>query len=438
MKLSPVHVVIKSYQSIDELEFDVTGFTCITGKTNIGKSAIMRAVSGALLNKPVTNQVRSGAKSCSVRLASEQWGLLWEKAEKGLNRYTIDGKAEKLENVGQRQPEPIAAMGFSSVRIGDKDLYPWYASQWTPVFLLDEGGPTVTQFISEISGLDILQNAISLGLKSRKKVLDDGKAASCEADQFKAKLTKVEKLDDLIVLTSELGSQAESIEEYEARIKRGKELEAAIANASAMIGVLSRVADVRVPPNGMGEEISTTLSMHHRLVKLDEAAKSIIALRGGPSSIPVAPESEHETWVKIRKYESIDRLKSSVGKLEPIGDVSLPAPPAEADVGRIKRAKALHEQIKKLQKSTAVLDSKLKVPSDPDVSDRLEKVVKGKSILSEMDRMKSDIDQLNLGLSQLNADLNGVLEELKSIPSCPTCKRPLASKHVHEAGGATS
>ena len=338
MKLSPVHVLIKSYQSIEELEFDVAGFTCVTGKTNIGKSAILRAISGALLNKPVTNLVRAGAKSCAVQLRSDRWGLLWEKAEKGLNRYTIDGKAERLENVGQRQPEPVSAMGFSSVRIGDKDLYPWYASQWTPVFLLDDGGPSVTQFISEISGLDVLQNAISLGLKGKKKALDDCKLASSEADQFKTKLKKVDKLDELVTMVDELKSQSESIAEYETRVSRGKELNEAIETAVVMIDVLQDVARARIPPNGMGGEISTTLDMYRRWLKLEEAAKSVIALRGEPVKIPEVP-NEHDKWTKIRKYVDVDPLRSSVKKLEPIMGTALPKQLDKSEFDRMKRAR---------------------------------------------------------------------------------------------------
>jgi len=430
MKLSPVHVLIKSYQSIDELEFDVAGFTCVTGPTNIGKSAIMRALSGALLNKPVTNLVRAGSKSCSVRLRSDKWGLLWEKAEKGLNRYTIDNKAEKLENVGQKQPEPVADMGFSNVRIGDRDLYPWYASQWTPVFLLDEGGPTVTQFISEISGLDVLQNAISIGLKGKKKALDEHKSATSEADQFKAKLQKVVRTDDLVVMVGELESQSESIAEYEARVARGKELDSAMTQTASTIDALHGIESISIPQNGMGKEIALSLSMWNRLVKLEEAAKSVIALRGEPVQVPESPDEEHDVWTKIRKYVDVDRLKTSVKKLEPIGKAALPRQLNRSEFDEIKRAKTIVDSIDKLRKSTAILDSDVDLPDDFD-SEGLGKTIRAKAILAEMEKSHSDATKLVKNLAQVDSELGGVLEELQNIPSCPTCNRPVVSEHVH-------
>jgi len=121
--LNPVQVRIQNFQSIDHVEFEVRGFTCITGKTNIGKSAIMRAISRSLLNDPVTGMVRKGAKYASVEMKSEGWGYLWEKGEKDVNRYEIDGK--RYDKTGQNQLPEIEAMGFRSIRIGDDDLEPW-------------------------------------------------------------------------------------------------------------------------------------------------------------------------------------------------------------------------------------------------------------------------------------------------------------------------
>ncbi len=437
MKLSPVRITIKSYQSIAELDFEVAGFTCITGKTNIGKSAILRAVSGALLNKPVTNQVRTGAKSCSVRIASDvdgqPWGLLWEKAEKGLNRYTIDGKAERLENVGQKQPEPIAAFGFSSVRIGDKEMYPWYASQWHPLFLLDEGGPTVTQFISEISGLNVLQDAISLGLRGKRKALDELKVAEADLVQCRANLTKVKALDDLEAMAKDLDNQRQSIAEYEGRVARAKQLHQAIQKLSASVDALEPVGAVGIPRDDMTEQMAGTLAMKARLAKLEEAAKAIIALRGARSiSVPEAPTSEHDAWTRVRKYAGLDRLRRSVQALEPVERMHLPQPPDGQAFGRLAAAKRYDKQISDLRRAVAKLQTVVSMPQDPGLAEQLSGVSKAKAAWREMRKLQQDIQQLELAKKQVKGDLDGVLKELAAIPSCPTCNRPVASQeHSH-------
>ena len=431
MKPSPVYVSIQNFQSIEKLEFEVSGFTCITGKTNIGKSSIMRAISGALLNKPVTNLIRKEAKSCSVQLRSKGWGLLWEKAIKGLNRYTIDGKLEKLENVGQRQPEPIADMGFHSVHIGDRDLYPWYASQWTPIFLLDEGGPTVTRFISEISGLDVLQNAIGLSLKNKKKALDEIKLASAELLRTIAGLEKVRKLDDLVVIVKELESQASSVSQYRHKISRCKEFYRDISETEAMIEAIDDVRKIKIPDDSIGKEIEKTLSMRRRHAKLEEAAKSVISLRGKMPDIPVSPEKEHETWARISKYKLVDRLKKSVSKLDTVNEVSLPCPINENEISKVKRGKEILEKIENLKKSTKTLKSSVKMPKSLDIDDDLEKTNRARNILSEIEKSVSDALIFESQLNGVNTALKEVMEELNAIPSCPTCNRPVTSSHIH-------
>lgn len=431
MKLNPVNVTIRNFQSIEDLEFTISGFTCVTGKTNIGKSAIMRAISGALLNKPVTNLVRNGAKSCSVRLSSIEWGLLWEKAEKGLNRYTIDGKPERLENVGQRQPEPVAEFGFNNVRVGDRDLYPWYASQWTPVFLLDEGGPTVTQFISEISGLDVLQTAIALGLRGKKKALEELKLASAEAQKFKSKLQKLTKLDDLLEMSGELENQAESINEYRRKLERRKELFDEIEGAANKIRALADLKTVQIPDDSIGDVIDVTVKMFERWKSLEDAARSVISLKDFRVEMPEDPRESYDTWTKVKKYEGIERLNSSIGKLKGVAAVKLPDPLQDSDFEKIEKAKSIHAKLEELTKSVAILESPVILSNDPGLLNDIGRTAKAKDIMSEMQKTNSEIDRLNTDLKRAIDNLENVTEELGKIPSCPTCNRPALLGHQH-------
>ena len=125
MKLKPVNVVINNFQSIDHLDMEICGFTAISGSTNAGKSAIVRAISSAILNNPVGGMVRKGASFCSVELSSEDWGFKWEKNDKGVNRAWIRGKDTPLDKLGQIQVPEITQMGFSSIEVGDDEIQPW-------------------------------------------------------------------------------------------------------------------------------------------------------------------------------------------------------------------------------------------------------------------------------------------------------------------------
>ncbi len=216
--LKPIWIKITNFQSIDSLEFEIRGFTCITGKSNVGKSAIVRAIKGSLLNDPVTSSLRKGTKFCTVIQKSEDWSLRWEKGS-GVSRYFIPFDADQpLDKVGAGQIEPIAKMGFQAIEVGRKASRPWLAKQFESLFLLNESGASVTDFISEVSRLQVLQDAISISNKSKKKANEELKVRSSDLVGLRERVQKVEGVANLEKVSREIEQQAESIRDYEKKI----------------------------------------------------------------------------------------------------------------------------------------------------------------------------------------------------------------------------
>lgn len=423
----PVEVTIDNFQSISHLEFKVDGFTCITGPTNIGKSAIMRAMSGAMLNKPVVGLVRNGERSCSVRFKSFDWGFLWEKSEKGLNRYTLDGKPDKLENVGQRQPDQISEIGFGCVRIGDRDLYPWYASQWMPLFLLNESGPAVTEFISKILNLDILQDAIGLGLKAKKKTSDEAKIRSGDLEKLRQKESAITALDGTIGMVDELKAQSESIKEYEKRIVRGTQLKNQLEALEKAVDKIGSVSKIQVPPDGFGNEIETYKSIYGHWISLELAAKKVLVLRPAKTvGIPSPPETDFQKLSKVRKYSGLHDLQNSVKKLEPVRKLCTPGMADASDIEKVKIARAYVKRIAAARAAVDVLSQEIDIPTvDVDAG----ALVKAKKTLDQIEVLRSEVSERELSLKTLSSELKSVMKELQAMPSCPTCGRPMPHQH---------
>jgi hypothetical protein len=315
--------------------------------------------------------------------------------------------------------------------LGDKDLYPWYASQWTPLFLLDEGGSTVTQFISEISGLNVLQDAISLSLKNKRKALDDLRTAQSETIQIELRLNKLTKLDDLGEITKELERQAESIAGYERRITRGKELNESVLELSSKISKLKDVETVRISDGNMEDQISIILSMKTRLEKLEVAAKAVIAMRGKITSLPEVPQKEYNIWEKIKRFEGIDSLEQSVQALDPIKSVSIPDAIDPKLSEELNTAYQYERQISRLRKSVEKLETPVPLPSDFKETSELESLTRVKSAASEIKHLEKDIMELGREKAKIESELGDIVKELGYIPSCPTCSRPIISPHNH-------
>ena len=53
-----VDVEIRNFQSIEKATIKIDGFTVVVGRSNIGKSALVRAVKAALTGAPVSSFVR--------------------------------------------------------------------------------------------------------------------------------------------------------------------------------------------------------------------------------------------------------------------------------------------------------------------------------------------------------------------------------------------
>lgn len=392
MKPSPVHVRITNFQSIGDIEFEIAGFTCITGPTNVGKSAVIRAISGALLGSPVTGDVRKGKKFCTVELKSDGWELRWEKGERGVNRYWIPIDSDKaLDKVGKGQIEQVAAMGFGSVQVGDDVLQPWLATQFDPVFLMNKSGPAVTDFLSEVSRLNVLQDGITLNVRQKKRCLDQAKVREEEADALREAEAKYSDLDHLLTVRDELDGQFQSLQEYAGRVSLMERLRESIdSEARTIMAIRDPIRDVKIPQDRVGPHMESLLLME-------------------------------KIWGSMRT-EAV-----RVASLKPIQSAQVPEDPGGDDVARLSQASRLAAAIDAERSAIALLSTTVSVPEDPGFPDGLSRA---SELLTEMMELRNQEAILEEKLSSIASEISEVQTKLDSIPVCPTCRRPMPPEHV--------
>jgi len=426
--MDPVHVRIRDFQSIGDLEMEIRGFTCVTGKSNIGKSAIVRAISSALLNRPVVGMVRKGAKACRVSLRSSKWSLQWEKSERGTNKYQVNDK--KLERVGQGQLEDIARLGFGSIRVGDQDMLPWLAPQWKPIFLLDVTGTAVTEFISEVSRLKVLQDAIVMALKGRRWCLDRAKLKREELASLQGRDAQLDGLDVLLEANKQLDAQAESIEKYEKRLSAGIAVDAGIDRARTTIDTLQPVRRVRMSSLDLDDQLARLRKMQRMHDGLETTATKIIKLRSVKNvAVPSAPDQEHARFMRLRKYRHIDELRESVDAMEGVSDVSVPnLEDVSTDVSNLRQMSGLWQSLERGAKAIVPL-VEIKNVSVPDVNlgDDLDRVRRGSRVASRVATTDHEAKSLERELASVKEELEELESELAAIEICPTCGSPIES-----------
>lgn len=421
--MKPVKIRIRNYQAVEDVELEVRGFTCVTGRTNVGKSSIVRAISGAILNAPAVGKVRRGQKYATVDMESEGWGFRWEKGE-SVSRYWLPGEDKPKTALGQGQTEHTVAMGFRSVRVGQDNIHPWFASQHEPIFLLDQSGPSVTEFISEVSRLKVLQDAIGINVRAKESLLREAKLDDKVAEEARALLQPFEALASLQGVPESLEAQLESIEEYQARVALGEKLEADIEATRASLGLLEGVDGLRIKagPEADVEAMARAASM---LGDLEAAAVKVIAVRPVDSvAVPEAPDMSQlllaatalEAEAARADIEAMDRILAAAGTSDG---------PSE-DIRRLQEASTVLRPLEEAKASLEAVSAAENVvlPLGPDEIAKLEEVVR---LLQDLEEAARQVASSQSDLGSVEKDLSQVVEELGSIPTCPTCNQVMPS-----------
>lgn len=431
--LHPVHVRIKNFQSIEDLEFEVRGFTCITGKSNIGKSSIMRAVSRSLLNDPVTGMVRKGQKFASVELSSEGWGFLWEKGEKDVNRYQINGKT--FDKIGQVQLAEIQDMGFRSIAVGDDELEPWWASQTRPVFLLDKSGPQITNFISEVSRLKVYQDVIVLAARAKRKQTDASREKSEELGRVQARLQKLAPLESLEKLEAEIDEQISSLQDYIQKALTLEQLHRDMERIAGLLRSTKQASELRVKADveDVSEKVRRVVELARCHQALERTAKKIISVKALDSiKISALPVDEVERLRALSRCLRVVPLRSLVDRSAPVAKMRVPdVSEASSAVSKVRQVFVLSKSIERKRAALSKLEAMPSAPawSDEDVQ-RLRKLFKCWSRIVEL---RANIEAADQEEARLLALKKKAEKKLAAIQVCPECGQKLP-EHTHAKG----
>ncbi len=430
--MEPTKTVIKirDFQSIESLDLSVSGFTCVTGPTNIGKSAIIRAISSALLNKAVVGTVRKGKKFCTVEVD----GLKWEKGE-SIGRYWVPGEKDEAGNptprdkIGQGQTEVTQSMGYRAVKVGDKYITPWHASQFNPVFLMDQSGPAVTDFISDIAHLKVLQDAIVHCTRNRSRLLSSLKEKEEELSRLEAKEQSLSGLDNLLRAEKDLVDQAASLEDYGRVIARLRELIARQESEQARLESLSGATSVRVP-KPPADPSDSLMPAALRWQEMESIALKLSPIKGVTKVVvPDPPETAGvDSLRRQSELLAIPSLKERVAALAVAEAVAVPGLPGDPWSSLRDGLKLLRS----IDSTRARLASIKEVDLPEERAFALGPVARGLSLMRDIREAKERLEELEESVAYVDGQIEAVNLELAAIPKCPTCDQVwVPSAHSH-------
>lgn len=222
---------ISRYQSLEQANLSLGRFTVVTGHSNSGKSALIRAIKLLVFNARGTSFIRHGSKTCDVILTcpDEGWGIRIRRGG-GKDLYELAGQAQSgvetasYTKLGGKVPDDISG----TLKISGLN----FAGQFDRPYLLDASGAEIARTVGDLTNVTILLNAAReaqrrknavgakhrdvqerldrakqdaqrfRGLPARKAAVQAAEEALSAAQQVQGRLDRLNALKDLLYRTT--------------------------------------------------------------------------------------------------------------------------------------------------------------------------------------------------------------------------------------------
>jgi predicted ATP-dependent endonuclease of OLD family len=383
-------VKIKDFQSIKKAELEIKGFTTVVGRTNIGKSAIVRSIHGALFNKEGDSFVREGASHTEVNLDCPQVSIHWKKGG-GKNAYVIDG--EVLESVGRGAPEHIAKAGFRELEVNRNKISVQIAGQFNPIFLLDPSqvsGAAAAEVISDVGRLSEVQEALRNCTKDRKNL--ESLIRVREKDVIKVEKDLLHYRDvpedhDFLKSMSRLVSE---IDQIQAALDSLERLQDEVTNLNRVLDSLEGVDHISIPSYDDSTLLEDIVSYSEAYARFREQ-ESLLRKLEGVDALEVEDEDFDILLKEIQAYVIFhDHVKVSlqdeqrfmfVENISPLEDLDI-----RQDTSEYQEVVEMWDLFTKLSQS--------------------------------MPEVEGEIQTLTLEMDSCHEELHAILQE---AGECPTC-----------------
>lgn len=424
-----IQVTIKNFQSIEEVSFSIDGYTVIEGPSDIGKSAVMRAIEALLSNDRGDYFIRRGTKECYVMLhfVSEGFKIEWFKKIKKGGYYVINEDYEHpLEKLNGAVPEQIIDFGISEIPIKNANdrgrVHPQICSdQHNTLFMIYESPQVRAELVSEISEVTKISKALkfaSKDLKSRKKEIKDKEK----------ELKKVKTRFDIIKALN-YESLADDVTSLHNTIQEGrKALTTLQSTQSAYLLSTSRLRGLReIPELPDKGDIQSKICELDSLSSLDSLFKECLTSLNLLQDIP----SLQNPLPLKNEIEELDKVQTVYSKfLENcrIIDLDIPVLPNTDLVDQLNLLVGLYDlslKYSKLDDSLSVLDCIVDLGDLSSLEEEISTLSDISNLSVSYKGLTEDIYSYDSDVEIINGQLIQLDEELSAFDKCPFCNSTL-------------
>jgi DNA repair ATPase RecN len=362
-------IKIYGFQSIkNPIEIVIDGYSTIEGESNLGKSAVIRAIHAALSNRMGTEFITEDAPACEVSIESLGRTITWHKDRKS-TFYEVDGV--KINKPGKGTvPDEVRAAGLYAIKTLDKEIHwPQIHFQWEQPFII---GSYTDTLAAELLGAS--QDTVKIG-RAIKLVNADVSQYKTKTDflekQHKELTTTVDKMGEIAATLNALQQTVDQIE-----IVRNNALKTESTYQGLVEKYRSSWSNWRVSSTATKASVPGTLdvSSHERLTDVFRRyTQAYFLVEFSSKNKGIIPEvldgREYITEI-TRLYQEINRVSQQIRIMDPVVSLlQVQRPDGQTMVNRVSSLKSLQGQFLKVQRE---VDSHARVNGE--ISTELKKI----------------------------------------------------------------
>lgn len=303
-------LILEDFQSHKNTVLDFhSGFNSIVGASNMGKTAITRALAFILYGEWDKSWVRHGAKFSRISLVlNNNTVIIREKGEK-VNKYILqipNQKEQIFENFGTEIPEDIKnAFKVYKVQVDANEFLNLnFANQLDPLFLLSKTGSFKAKVIGKLSDAHYLDYALRELNKDKRALSSEKTIKESEVLTLKTQLKEFDGLEHERARLEELRGSIASLEAQEERLERLKSLflraqswKAQYTSACDHEALLGQVSAPSIDPiEALANRVKALSELNKKLTKLTQ--------------------KESELWITdIKLTENLGEAKANYAKI---------------------------------------------------------------------------------------------------------------------------
>ena len=379
---------MENFQSHKDADFEFSeGINLITGSSDAGKSAILRAINFVFHNQPRSKAfVRKGTTEARVTIwFNDGTEIQRIKGDRNCVVITKPGdQSQVFEKIGNELP-PEALEALGNPPIDEKHGPLSFSEQMAPYFLVSLSPTELPRSISELTGISHFEEAAQILGKQSRQADRQAKEAQERLSGYEIDLESYVDLDTQLSKLNELEVEAAKAQEIISKIDNAENLKAkyelVMSNGRKTSKKLKRVKAISI----YEDKLTEVLSIESTIKQLDLFNNNY-----------------------LHNISAADKAKKTITKLKIISNDEI--------VSKLKSAKDLDDV---LANSSLLL-------------------AKYKEIILTGRRLKNQSDKWQETTVSLTTEYNSIVDEVKAVGEwCEICERPAANgkkcKHTGRA-----